>query len=469
MAIIDKKKKIFGDIAAAKTIVDGLPKLKLSSSFASITNGGDSISFLSDLLKSLVGYEKLNDIIVDLLTYSINELDLTLKQSIKNELKSIVNCGLNPSIPSYMLYGSTGVITPVKKIDYFNKMLTSPNSLVGSLIYKDISNGLSSSDFNTFLYYTIQNNGTPQNWGLTNNGFDLLSIQFNQISTPNNSLKITTSQNYVGSLTDLNNSYVDSLKLINTEGLLFNILDNIFGTMSNTINKSVIQIENELRLKNIVSNIIDNDDEDESKSIFDINTQNIESKANSIKNGTNTLNLNTNVTTSIPIDLLSDLNSSLNSVTQLNDKKNVLTSGINSIGNTLNNFTNKPNDDKAIKLNFIQDMINQITKSLTNVILSPPVVTIFLINYKIMYGQNAEYVDGVDFLKQNKTLISTIIDNIRDSISKKLLSIVLKEVTRLAAESAFNIETEKIKNRSGQILSLVGVPQDIIRQISGLI
>jgi hypothetical protein len=86
-----------------------------------------------------------------------------------------------------------------------------------------------------------------------------------------------------------------------------------------------------------------------------------------------------------------------------------------------------------------------------------------------MYGQNAEYVDGVDFLKQNKTLISTIIDNIRDSISKKLLSIVLKEVTRLAAESAFNIETEKIKNRSGQILSLVGVPQDIIRQISGLI
>jgi hypothetical protein len=325
--------------------VDGLPKLKLSSSFASITNGGDSISFLSDLLKSLVGYEKLNDIIVDLLTYSINELDLTLKQSIKNELKSIVNCGLNPSIPSYMLYGSTGVITPVKKIDYFNKMLTSPNSLVGSLIYKDISNGLSSSDFNTFLYYTIQNNGTPQNWGLTNNGFDLLSIQFNQISTPNNSLKITTSQNYVGSLTDLNNSYVDSLKLINTEGLLFNILDNIFGTMSNTINKSVIQIENELRLKNIVSNIIDNDDEDESKSIFDINTQNIESKANSIKNGTNTLNLNTNVTTSIPIDLLSDLNSSLNSVTQLNDKKNVLTSGINSIGNTLNNFTNKPNDD----------------------------------------------------------------------------------------------------------------------------
>ena len=250
MAIIDKKKKIFGDIAAAKTIVDGLPKLKLSSSMASITNGGDSISFLSDLLKSLFGYEKLNDIIVDILTYSINELDLTIKQSIKQELKSIVNCGLNPSIPSYMLYGSSGIVTTVKKIDYFNKMLISPTSAVGLLTYKDVTSGLNSSDFNTFLYYTIQNNGVPQNWGFTNTGYDLLTIQFDQISTPNNSLKITTSQNFSGSLTDLNEKYVDSLKLINTEGLLFNILDNIFGTMSNTINKSVTQIKYKIKYKN---------------------------------------------------------------------------------------------------------------------------------------------------------------------------------------------------------------------------
>jgi len=32
MAIIDKKRKIFGNIAAARTLTEGLPKVKLSSS-----------------------------------------------------------------------------------------------------------------------------------------------------------------------------------------------------------------------------------------------------------------------------------------------------------------------------------------------------------------------------------------------------------------------------------------------------
>lgn len=84
MAIIDKKKKVFGKIAAAKTLTQGLPKLKLSSSLPSINNGGDSITFLTDLIKSLVGYQALVSAVVDTLTKSIPKIERQIKKSLKS-------------------------------------------------------------------------------------------------------------------------------------------------------------------------------------------------------------------------------------------------------------------------------------------------------------------------------------------------------------------------------------------------
>jgi hypothetical protein len=53
MSIIDKKKKVFGKIAATRTLTEGLPQFKLTSSMPSINNRGNSVEFLSDLTKSL--------------------------------------------------------------------------------------------------------------------------------------------------------------------------------------------------------------------------------------------------------------------------------------------------------------------------------------------------------------------------------------------------------------------------------
>ena len=50
MSIINQKKKVLGNIAALKTLNDGLPKLKQFSSFPSVNNGGNPLLFLSDLM-----------------------------------------------------------------------------------------------------------------------------------------------------------------------------------------------------------------------------------------------------------------------------------------------------------------------------------------------------------------------------------------------------------------------------------
>jgi hypothetical protein len=87
-SVKDKKNKIFGFIAAARIIAgdskipgldaltnaalgskSGLPKPSVSTSFPSINNNGDPILFLTDLIKSLIGFDALVGGLTDMLTY----------------------------------------------------------------------------------------------------------------------------------------------------------------------------------------------------------------------------------------------------------------------------------------------------------------------------------------------------------------------------------------------------------------
>ena len=106
--------------------------------------------------------------------------------------------------------------------------------------------------------------------------------------------------------------------------------------------------------------------------------------------------------------------------------------------------------------------------SITNFIISPKVIIIFLLNYKIIYGTDGEYGDASDFLKKNKTLIKSIVNKIRDMIIKILVTKVLKEIGSLVAATAIGNKIEKGKNTLVQLLSTVGVPTSVIRIILNL-
>ena len=113
MSIIDQKSKVFGNIAAARTLSEGLPKLVTNPSFPSINNDGDSIAFLTDILKSLVGIEKLREIIIDTLSFKLDEMEVEIKTAMKLSLKELVNCGVDPSIPAYIKSSGSGIQTEV--------------------------------------------------------------------------------------------------------------------------------------------------------------------------------------------------------------------------------------------------------------------------------------------------------------------------------------------------------------------
>ena len=114
-AVLEKKKKIFAKIAAAKAMI-GKKKKKLTKSMDSINNKGNALAFLSDLIKSLIGFAALIDIVVNFLSNHMQEIEDLIKNSLKEELQKLVSCGINPTVPAFL--NSPGIIIELSKIDF---------------------------------------------------------------------------------------------------------------------------------------------------------------------------------------------------------------------------------------------------------------------------------------------------------------------------------------------------------------
>ena len=106
---------------------------------------------------------------------------------------------------------------------------------------------------------------------------------------------------------------------------------------------------------------------------------------------------------------------------------------------------------------------------MVNTVLSPKIIAIFLINFKIIYGPTATFTDAVDFLKKNRNLVRNITKRITGIIIKILLKKALKQISKLVAESALKKQIDKNQANLAQLLSLIGVSPDVLRQIKGLI
>jgi hypothetical protein len=465
MSIIGKKKKVFGNIAATKTLTEGIPKLKLSSSFPSINNGGNSILFLTDLIKSLIGYEALVETVVNILTNSLSDIEKEIKKALKLELKSIVSCGVDPSIPVWVKSTSTtGLVIEVNKVDFMDLLKVDPDSIGGKLLYGD------STDFNRFLYDTIQLNGVTNTW----NG--ILEVTFVAVGTgnnPNNTFIIKAAPGYdTKTLTDLNNDFVDSLKLFNSESIINRVIDTIFGSISVSVKKTTKQLENEAKINYVADSIINSDTEDSIDDTYFSFTNDeiyiLQQEADFRQKGIVKLECCNKIAASVPVNMLTDLNTELTGATTSQQQKEVISTNLNKMADQTTLNSNNSGDNISIKLNFFQQIIQTLVKAIVGVILSPKIIMVFIINYKIIYGPDASYSDGVDFMKKNKNLIRNITKSISSMIIKILVSIALKNIAQLVAGAAIKRQTEKGKTQLAQLLSLVGIPQESLRIITGL-
>lgn len=476
MDLLSKKKEIYGAVAADKTLVEGLPKLRTTSSTPSINNDGNTIGFLSDLLKTLVGSESLQEILIDTLIYSINDIEREIKLELKRELKSIVSCGVNPSIPNYLR--TNGIKFTVKNFDYFGLMYINPKTEIGQLIFNDITpNLIDSSDFNTFLYQTIQKENSNQIWpqyaGATK---PILNIKFKSVDVaqidPNNTITVKVDPSFNGTLTNLNNQFIDSVKLFNTEKIVSQLVDLVFGTISSNTNKSIKQLELEEKINTIIKKIINTD----SNTIIDDNVfsfTNDENKQNEFnakmrKKGDKFFNTEESVTSKIELSTLTEMNTNIGNNNSEVIKKEELTKSIKLMGDNVTENVKNNKDKKSVSLGFIKELLEFLIQAIVVGILSPKIITIFLINFKIIYGQNATFDNPIDFLKKNKNLIRAVSKKVAGIIINALLRAVLKQLTELVVKALRKKLEDKAKLKVKQLLSLIGVPPEVLLKMKNI-
>lgn len=481
MSLIDQKREVYGQIAALRVSCEGFPKFNLNASFPSIDNCSNGLEFLTDLLKATVGFEVMVDILSDTITFELPKIELEIKKALKKELKKLVSCGVNPSIPDFFKHQNiiptaTGVDLELRKIDYLGILLIDPTETVGLLTYEDINNGLNSTDFHTYLFETIQLDGTQTDWGSQTLGApnDVLSIEFNSVGTTNNVINIRASEYYSDpvnnkKLTDLNNDYIDSINLFGSTTLINSLVDSLFGSITFELKKTPEEVKKELEIENIIECILNTDDGDiVDDSFFTFsNTSNRihEEEAYNRAKGVRVLANCGNYATEVKISTLTASTNNILTATTQTNKANAIKGALNSIADDMSSGINNTNKVTA-KLSFVDSAIKKLMVKMGNIILSPKVMTIFALNHYIIYGTTLE--DPFDWFKKNNTLMKSILEAIRSAITTILLNRVLKELKSVVKCHAEKVAVEYAKSQAAQLASLVGVPQDVLRIIQGL-
>jgi hypothetical protein len=107
----------------------------------------------------------------------------------------------------------------------------------------------------------------------------------------------------------------------------------------------------------------------------------------------------------IPIDFLTNFNNDLNNATSVIEQRDVISNSLEGMANQ--SSLNSPNtqDKFNIKINFFEKLLNELLKNIVKVMLSTHIITIFLINFKIIYGKDERFKDVNDFFLKNKNNI----------------------------------------------------------------
>lgn len=476
MSIINGKNNIMNKFGVLNVLSEGLPNFSIRNSFSSINNQNNVVDFLTDLAIILGGYDRIKNEIVLLLSNKLPEIERILKQQLKNEFKSFFNCDTNGGLPDWLKSNSNGVRIKLDNIDFFNQFKVNPNSISGNLLYDDIQSGLNSDDLNTFIYNVISENKniTNPNGGTFFTWKGILQLKFNPTTNNgNNILTIKASPSYDNkSLTDLNNDFINSVSIFgtpnntNSSKIFTNIIDLLFGSLTSFINKKKNQIKKEVEIEQIIERIINvEDDEIIDDSFFEFNSEQLirnEELINQRVLGFGYINTCGNQPISISVDDITNIYSNLTS--NLVEQSSIVSNTIETISELQSNNVS-PEDRINIRANFIVNLIKLLPTSIIKIIISPKLLLLFNINSRLIYGNNIDDLNHIDFLKQNRSIMRNVSKYVLNIIIQLLLTIVIKEITILVSKKVAKDKIETLNSYRTILQSLLPIPSSVINNI----
>lgn len=273
---------------------------------------------------------------------------------------------------------------------------------------------------------------------------ELRKIQANM--TNNNYRKITQNYYYRRTLVEFNTDYVMSLKLFDTKVVTAQLLDSLMGLLNIDLNLTYKQMLIKNEVKKMVQMIIETDDTVVSDCFFtftndDYNAMLEKAELNRAK--LFSINGEQNTTTTIdPKEILRSLNELDDSAIQSGDTT-VIEHALTEISGNIATMDAREGDaiNFGARMNFIENLMNNLAYVITSAVLSPKVYLLILINLEILGKDTNFNLEG--FIGQFKQLIASLIRTIRDQLIKYLVDELMKILGNIATEIAVKIGIEQ--------------------------
>lgn len=465
------KSDIFGIISAYKTLLHAYPKIKVTTSFPSISMSFDQIEFIVDLFTALGSIDDLISVLSNIIINQLEYIERAIKEILKQQIKDNISCNVDPSVLRELY--ENGIDLPLKTIDIFNLMRKSPKSSDANLFYFDTdlydqTEMYKSTDFNAFLWYVINlgtNNSTEPNnaWGVNQgvSSINLAQLTFNETSptsTYNNVVNFKINKDYVDAgnkLTNFNSDFIDSVKLFDKKEVVANIFGKIFGSLDFSIKRTQEEILLQDQINEIINKITnENGDTTIDDSYFSFSNDEYNTmleKAELKKKGL--FPFISDTTTFVQIST-EDIMQALNGIDEgtLVEQEEVFTNAINTITDMAlsNNSANiNPKDKYSFKVNLIKRMITELSSLMTLTIVSPKLYILLAVNLKLL-GIDIDS-NIMDFIKKNFNLVSGIVRGIKDQILDELFN----KVKDMAIDLSMRMAAEFLKNQARMKMQVI--------------
>ena len=273
---------------------------------------------------------------------------------------------------------------------------------------------------------------------------ELRKIQANM--TNNDYRKITQNYYYRRTLVEFNTDYVMSLKLFDPKVVTAQLLDSLMGLLNIDLNLTYKQMLIKNEVKKMVQMIIETDDTVVSDCFFtftndDYNAMLEKAELNRAK--LFSINGEQNTTTTIdPKEILRSLNELDDSAIQSGDTT-VIEHALTEISGNITTMNDREGDaiNFGARMNFIENLMNNLAYVITSAVLSPKVYLLILINLEILGKDTNFNLEG--FIGQFKQLIASEIRTIRDQLIEYLNNELKPILDNIKTEIAVKIGIEQ--------------------------
>lgn len=273
---------------------------------------------------------------------------------------------------------------------------------------------------------------------------ELRKIQASMKNT--NYRSITQNYYYRRTLVEFNTDYVMSLKLFDPKVVTAQLLDSLMGLLNIDLNLTYKQMLIKNEVKKMVQMIVETDDTVVSDCFFtftndDYNAMLEKAELNHAK--LFSINGEQNTTTTIdPKEILRSLNELDDSAIQSGDTT-VIEHALTEISGNITTMDAMEGDaiNFGARMNFIENLMNNLAYVITSAVLSPKVYLLILINLEILGKDTNFNLEG--FIGQFKQLIASLIRTIRDQLIKYLVDELMKILGNIATEIAVKIGIEQ--------------------------